>query len=93
MDRAYTVLLVERTKQVRRLAKRLLTRMGFDVLEASDAPAALEVLAKDGRHVDLVLIGAVGLELGQLGGQGADANRMRLQVPTRVVEEARSDSR
>jgi len=93
MDQAYTVLLVERTKQVRRLAKRVLTRMGFDVLEASDAPAALEVLAKDRRHVDLVLIGAVGLQLGQLGGQGsgADANRMHLQVPTRVVEKARSD--
>jgi CheY-like chemotaxis protein len=63
MDRPYTVLLVERAKPVRRLTKRLLRRLGFDVMEVSDAPAALEVLANDGRHVDLVLIGAVGLDL------------------------------
>jgi CheY-like chemotaxis protein len=63
MDRPYTVLLVERAKPVRRLTKRLLRRLGFDVMEVSDAPAALEVLANGGRHVDLVLIGAVGLDL------------------------------
>ena len=60
MDRAYTVLLVERTNAVRRRTKQLLGRIGFDVLEASDAPAALEVLTKAETRVDLVLIGAVG---------------------------------
>jgi len=55
MDRAYTVLLVERTNAVRRRTKRLLGRIGFYVLEASDGPAALEVLTKAETQVDLVL--------------------------------------
>ena len=60
MDRTYTVLLVERTNAVRRRTKQLLGRIGSYVLEASDGPAALEVLTKAETQVDLVLIGAVG---------------------------------
>ena len=46
------ILLVEDQPAVRRLAKRILTRQGYDVLEAPDGRAALRILA-DHAYVDL----------------------------------------
>jgi PAS domain S-box-containing protein len=48
-----TVLVVEDDVRVRRLTTKRLTQMGYQVLEASDGPSALNLL-RSGSHVDLV---------------------------------------
>lgn len=54
-----TVLLVEDNDQVRRLARTLLDRQGYTVLEAGDGEAALKILAGAGGEVDLLLTDVV----------------------------------
>lgn len=49
-----TVLLVEDDAHVRRMTKRMLTRLGYTTVEAADAESAVETLSR-GRQVDLVL--------------------------------------
>ena len=53
-DNGERVLVVEDQPSVRRLAKKVLTRLGYDVLEAGDAATALAMLA-DSTDVDLLL--------------------------------------
>ena len=60
MAASYTVLVIERADLVRRATKRALRERGCEVLEATDAAEALEVLTNRNHEVDLVLIGAVG---------------------------------
>jgi len=65
---AATVLLVEDNPQNRKLARTILTLEGHEVLEAPDARAALETLARrrpDVVLVDIQLPGMDGLELVQ----------------------------
>lgn len=50
-----TVLLAEDEDAVRRLARRVLEREGFSVLEARDGQEALELVTAPGRRIDLVL--------------------------------------
>jgi DNA-binding NtrC family response regulator len=72
MQRTFTILVVEENAIVRRRTKRLLEKEGVEVLVASDAPAALAVLAKPEKQVDLVIIGTVGnLGAGQLDSAGS----------------------
>jgi PAS domain S-box-containing protein len=63
-----TVLLVEDEPAVRSLAKAILERRGYDVLEAGTGAGALELLARESRHIhvlltDLVMPGMDGREL------------------------------
>ncbi len=48
-----TILAVEDDERVRKLTVRRLTGMGYQVLEAANGPAALDILAR-GEHIDLV---------------------------------------
>jgi PAS domain S-box-containing protein len=59
-----TVLLAEDEDAVRRLARRILEREGYTVLEARDGEEALELISTPGRHVDLVLSDVVMPRLG-----------------------------
>jgi PAS domain S-box-containing protein len=52
---AATILLVEDEDSVRSLARRVLQRHGYTVLEAPDAPAALELSAQYAGSIDLLL--------------------------------------
>ena len=68
MATSYTVLVVEQTDVVRRIARRELAEGGCRVLEAANANEALAFLRKPDTHIDLVLIGAIGsVEREQLG--------------------------
>jgi len=55
----YTILIVEDSDAVRQVAYRILSRRGYQVLEAADAGEALEVLATSPTQVDLVLMDVV----------------------------------
>jgi signal transduction histidine kinase/ActR/RegA family two-component response regulator len=59
-----TVLVAEDEDAVRRLAKRILEREGFNVLEARDGQEALELSSSAGRRIDLVLSDVVMPRLG-----------------------------
>jgi PAS domain S-box-containing protein len=59
-----TVLLAEDEDAVRRLARRILEREGFTVLEAGDGQEALELVTAPGRRIDLVLSDVVMPRLG-----------------------------
>ena len=52
--RAKTILVVDDEEDLRKVAVAILRRLGYDVLEATDGPSALEVLGQDGKAVDLV---------------------------------------
>ncbi len=93
------ILLVEDQPAVRRLARRVLTRQGYDVLEASDGRAALEILA-DHTHIDLLFTDVVlpggmsGVELAA----AAEADRPGLRVlytsgyaPERILDDLGQD--
>ena len=54
-----TILLVEDEPTVLRSARRVLRRLGFSVLEASDARSALSLLSSTDKHVDLLLTDVV----------------------------------
>jgi CheY-like chemotaxis protein len=62
-----TVLLVEDEAVVRTLAKRILTRRGYRVLEAPDGAIALRLAAEHVGEIDLVL---TDVEMPNLGGRG-----------------------
>jgi two-component system, cell cycle sensor histidine kinase and response regulator CckA len=55
----YTILLVEDSRVVRRVANRMLTEEGYRVLEAADAEEALEILSMPQARIDLVLLDVV----------------------------------
>jgi two-component system cell cycle sensor histidine kinase/response regulator CckA len=55
----HTVLIVEDTRVVRRMANRILTEEGYRVLEAADAEEAIAVLEMPQAQVDLVLLDVV----------------------------------
>ncbi len=59
-----TILVVEDDASVRRLAKRILERAGYQVLEASNGKDALEVAATRASELDLVLTDVVMPEMG-----------------------------
>jgi two-component system cell cycle sensor histidine kinase/response regulator CckA len=56
---AYTILIVEDSRVVRRVTNRMLTEEGYRVLEAADAEEALEILGMPRARVDLVLLDVV----------------------------------
>jgi two-component system cell cycle sensor histidine kinase/response regulator CckA len=52
---AETILLIEDDEQVRRVTGRVLGSRGYDVIEARNGKAALEVLARRGDEIDLIV--------------------------------------
>ncbi|MGI9489401.1 MAG: response regulator, partial [Geminicoccaceae bacterium] len=93
------ILLVEDQPAVRRLAKRILIRQGYDVLEAPDGKSALRILA-DHAHIDLLFTDVVlpggmsGVELAARAG----ADRPGLKVlytsgyaPERILDDLGQD--
>jgi CheY-like chemotaxis protein len=63
-ERSTVVLVAEDEEVVRRLARRILEREGFTVIEARDGEEALELCAVPGRRIDLVLSDVVMPRLG-----------------------------
>lgn len=66
-----TILVIEDDEDVRRMTRRILTRLGYRVLEAGDGQAALNIL-EDEIHVDLLLTDVV-LPGGMSGPEAARA--------------------
>ncbi|HYB71615.1 MAG TPA: GAF domain-containing protein [Candidatus Bathyarchaeia archaeon] len=54
-----TILLVEDEEEVRALAREVLERQGYTVLEAGDGMQALEIAGKEGDRIDMVLTDVV----------------------------------
>jgi PAS domain S-box-containing protein len=54
-----TILLVEDESDVRALAREVLERQGYTVLEASDGAQAVQVYEKEGKRIDLILTDVV----------------------------------
>ncbi|MGI9627681.1 MAG: response regulator [Longimicrobiales bacterium] len=79
--RGETILLVEDESVVRRLANRVLTRMGYTVVEAEDGPTALERFKEQGR-VDLLVTDMV---MPQMGGRQVAEAIATQQPDIRVV--------
>ncbi len=66
-----TILLVEDEETVRRVIERLLQKLGYDVLSASDAEEAMEVFQQRHDEIDLVLTdvvmpGLTGVEMAEV---------------------------
>ena len=72
------ILLVEDTEQVRKVAARILTRLGYKVIEASNGQDALERFAALTERVDLLISDLV---MPVLGGQGL-AQEIRAKQPS-----------
>ncbi len=72
-----TALLVEDDPRVRRAVRRMLERIGFDVIEASDGEAGLGIAAGHDGPIDVVV---TDLMMPRLGG-GAFAKRLALSRP------------
>jgi PAS domain S-box-containing protein len=59
-----TILVVEDEPPIRRAAQRVLEKFGYNVLVAADGQEALDLLGREGSHVDLVLTDVVMPRLG-----------------------------
>jgi two-component system, cell cycle sensor histidine kinase and response regulator CckA len=79
---AETILLVEDEEAVRSLAKRLLSRKGYRVLEASDGAVALRLAAGHVGEIDLVL---TDVAMPNLGGRGMVEELRELSPDLRVL--------
>ncbi|PYO79489.1 MAG: hypothetical protein DMD63_04125 [Gemmatimonadetes bacterium] len=79
---AETILLVEDEAAVRGLAKRILTQMGYRVLEASDGAIALRIAAGHVGEIDLVL---TDVAMPNLGGRGMVEELRELSPGIRVL--------
>jgi len=79
---AETILLVEDEEAVRSLAKRLLSRKGYRVLEASDGAIALRLAAGHVGEIDLVL---TDVAMPNLGGRGMVEELRELSPGLRVL--------
>jgi len=72
-----TILVVDDEDAVRDVACRMLEKLGFEVLEAADGQAALELFARQGDNIDAVLID---MTMPMLGGRESAAE-MRIIRP------------
>jgi CheY-like chemotaxis protein len=79
---AETILLVEDEAAVRSLAKKILARKGYRVLEASDGAIALRIAAGHVGEVDLVL---TDVAMPNLGGRGMVEELKELSPDMRVL--------
>jgi PAS domain S-box-containing protein len=63
-----TILVVDDENAIREVASRMLTKLGYDTLQASDGMEAVEVFSKRSEEIDLVIIDMV---MPRLGGREA----------------------
>jgi CheY-like chemotaxis protein len=77
-----TILLVDDEDALRKLGKRVLTKAGYRVLEASDGAKALRVAAEEVGEIDLVL---TDVEMPTLGGRGMVDELHELSPGMRVL--------
>jgi CheY-like chemotaxis protein len=77
-----TILLVDDEKSLRKLGKRVLSKAGYRVLEASDGAMALRVAAEEVGEIDLVL---TDVEMPTLGGRGMVDELHELSPDIRVL--------
>jgi signal transduction histidine kinase/ActR/RegA family two-component response regulator len=76
------VLLIEDDSSVRRLAKDLLTRLGYSVTEAASGRAAMALGSDDTRHFDLMLCDVI---LGDMSGPAVAEALVALRPSIRVL--------
>ncbi len=76
------VLLLEDDASVRRLAKELLTRLGYSVIEAASGRAGLALGSDDTRHVDIVVCDVI---LGDMSGPAVAEALQALRPEIRVL--------
>jgi CheY-like chemotaxis protein len=81
-DAAPTVLLVEDEPGVRAVVRRMLTRGGYTVLEASNGREALEIADGAGGRLDVVVTDVV---MPELGGRAFAERLARLHPQVRVL--------
>lgn len=77
-----TILLVDDEQALRRLGKRVLSKAGYRVLEASDGAMALRIAAEEVGEIDLVL---TDVEMPTLGGRGMVDELNELSPGMRVL--------
>jgi len=76
------VLLIEDDPSVRRLAKELLTRLGYSVTEASSGRAGLALGTDDTRHFDIAICDVI---LGDMSGTALAEALQALRPATRIL--------
>ncbi|MBX6366110.1 MAG: response regulator, partial [Gemmatimonadetes bacterium] len=77
-----TVLLVEDEPSVRSLARRVLQRQGYTVLEAADGEAALALAAQHAERIDLLLSDVV---MPRMSGRALASHLAKLRPGLRVL--------
>lgn len=77
-----TILVVDDEESVRGLARRMLETMGFSVLTAADGRDAVSVFAREGEHIDLVLLD---MTMPHLDGEETFRELRRLRADVRTV--------
>jgi len=77
-----TILIIEDEDEVRRLAERLLQRLGYTVIEAGDLDRALEALLASQNKIDLALVDVV---MPQASGPDVAAQLRKIYPDLRVL--------
>lgn len=80
--RGETVLIVDDDPLVRSLTERVLTRLGYKVLAASDAAEAVELVGQEGVQVDLMLTDVI---MPQQSGPALHQRILELQPNIKVI--------
>jgi len=79
---AETILLVDDQQEVRAIAKTMLSRHGYHVIEADSGVAALELLKSEDPHIDVLLTDVI---MPVLGGQELARQVRALRPDVRVL--------
>jgi two-component system cell cycle sensor histidine kinase/response regulator CckA len=80
--RGETVLIVDDDPLVRSLTERVLTRLGYTVMAAADGAEAVELVGKEGNHVDLMLTDVI---MPQQSGPALHQRILELQPDVKVI--------
>ncbi len=79
---AGTVLLVDDDNNIRRVAEKLLGRLGFEVLTAADGRAGIEVFRQ---HSDEIVLVFLDMKMPKMGGEAALPGIRRIRADARVI--------
>jgi PAS domain S-box-containing protein len=77
-----TILLVDDEQTLRELGKDILTSFGYQVIEAGDGKAALEIYRDKGEHISLVMLD---LNMPEMDGEQCLAEMLKLNPRVRVL--------
>jgi two-component system cell cycle sensor histidine kinase/response regulator CckA len=80
--RGETVLIVDDDPLVRSLTERVLNRLGYRVMAAGDGAEAVELVSKEGNHVDLMLTDVI---MPQQSGPALHQRILELQPDVKVI--------